>query len=561
MKYQEAQRLLSRYLPILLFSITIIVTPWLSSDPINTPKFLLLTIAGAICYGLLIQNYRVLLGSSPESKVLLVLSGFFAFGLFASFLSSNLDWREQFFGVSGRNTGIISYLSLVSVLLAVVFFYSSNLFSRFLLMLVGSGLVSGAYGLLQLLSLDPINWQNPYNPVIGFLGNPNFQSSFLGISTVALFSYTISSGSRLNLRVLSGMGILLNSVVIYKSDSQQGALVLILGISLVTLGYLYALRAKIYFQLFSVLFSLGIFTGIMGILEKGPLASILYKPSVTFRGDYWRAGFKMFNENILTGLGIDSYGSYYRQYRDLAAVTRRGPEITSNAAHNVVIDLAANGGLLLVIPYLLLIVFTFWIFMRAIRVQSDNKSLILVFALWVCYQAQSIISINQLALAAWGWVLMGLTIALSLNTLNKTEPSSENKKLGKSKLPQNQTSASTVLLVFLSLIIGISIGALPLNASANQKNAITSGKTDSVIAAAYSNPLDPNRMNVLAAILANYSYPDEALKLSKKTVEIFPLSYDAWRIISQLDTASSSDKAKALQEMRRLDPLNETIGK
>lgn len=561
MKHQEAQRLLSRYIPILLFSITIIVTPWLSSDPINTPKFLLLTIAGAICYGLLIQNYRVLRGGSPESKVLLVLSGFFVSGLFASFLSSNLDWREQFFGVSGRNTGIISYLSLVSVLLAVVFFYSSNLFSRFLLMLVASGLISGAYGLLQLLSLDPINWQNPYNPVIGFLGNPNFQSSFLGISTVALFSYTISSSSRLNLRVFSGIGILLNSVVIYKSDSQQGALVLILGISLVTLGYLYALRSKIYFRLLSVLFSLGIFTGIMGILEKGPLASILYKPSVTFRGDYWRAGFKMFNENILTGLGIDSYGSYYRQYRDLAAVTRRGPEITSNAAHNVVIDLAANGGLLLVVPYLLLIVFTFWIFVRAIRVQSGNKSLILIFALWICYQAQSIISINQLALAAWGWVLMGLTIALSLNTLNKTEPSSENKKLGKSKLPQNQISASTVLLVFLSLVVGISIGALPLNASANQKSAITSGKTDSVIAAAYSNPLDPNRMNVLAAILANYSYPDEALKVSKKTVEIFPLSYDAWRIISQLDTASSSEKAKALQEMRRLDPLNETIGR
>ena len=83
MKHQEAQWLLSRYLPVLLFSITIIVTPWLSSDPINTPKFLLLTIAGAICCGLLTQNYRVLRGSSPESKVLLVLSGFHR-GLMAS---------------------------------------------------------------------------------------------------------------------------------------------------------------------------------------------------------------------------------------------------------------------------------------------------------------------------------------------------------------------------------------------------------------------------------------------------------------------------------------------
>ena len=561
MKYLDAQRLLNRYLPFLLFTLTITVTPWLSSDPINTPKFLILTISGAICGGLLIQNYRYLTKGKLETKVLLILIGLFLFGLFCSFFTSKIDWREQLFGVSGRNTGLITYVSLVFILLAVIYFFTTILLARFQIALISSGLISGIYGLLQFLNLDPIGWQNQYNPVIGFLGNPNFQSSFLGVSTVALFGFAMQASTKVSYKMLAGLGILLNVLVIYKSDSQQGILVFILGISLITLGVLHTLRTKIYFRIFSFLLPLGVLIGIFGILEKGPLASILYKPSVTFRGDYWRAGLKMFTDNIFTGLGIDSYGNYYREYRDIAAVTRRGPEITSNASHNVVIDLAANGGLLLVVPYMLLIAYTCWIFLRALKVNSDSRSsLILVFTLWACYQAQSIISINQIALAAWGWILMGLTIGLSINIINKTDQPTENTKARKVKSTESQTSASSIVLVFCSAILGVALGVLPLNASATQRSAILSGKTDNVIAAAYKTPLDPGRMNTLTAVLANYGYPDEALIVAKETVSVFPTNFDAWQIISQLDTASLAEKTEALAKMRELDPLNETIG-
>jgi hypothetical protein len=156
---------------------------------------------------------------------------------------------------------------------------------------------------------------------------------------------------------------------------------------------------------------------------------------------------------------------------------------------------------------------------------------------------------------------MGLTIAVSLNVLNPKEASSGKNRPSKNKQSEHQIGASSIVVVFLAALIGFILGVLPLQASASQRSAIASGKTDAVIAAAYEKPLDPSRMNVLAAVLANYGYPDEALTLSKKTVEIFPLSYDAWRIISQLEVASLADKANALQKMRQLDPLNESIGK
>lgn len=561
MKYLDAQRLLTRYLPILLFILTITVTPWLSSDPINTPKFLILTVSGAICGGLLIQNYRYLFKGNLETRTPLILVGLFIFGLICAFFTSKIDWREQLFGVSGRNTGLITYFSLIFILLAVVYFYNTTLLARFQIALISSGLISGVYGLMQFLNLDPIGWQNQYNPVIGFLGNPNFQSSFLGISAVALFGFAMQTSTKVKYKVFAGLGILLNVVVMYKSNSQQGILVFILGICLITLGFLNTLGTKVYFRIFSFLLPIGVLAGALGILEKGPLSSFLYKPSVTFRGDYWRAGLKMFTDNIFTGLGIDSYGNYYRQFRDIAAVARRGPEITSNASHNVVIDLAANGGLLLVVPYIFLILYTCWIFLRALKINSDSKSsLILIFTLWVCYQAQSIISINQIALATWGWVFMGLTIGLSTKIIIKTDQPTVNTKARKIKSAESQTSASSIVLIFCSAILGVALGVLPLSASATERSAILSGKTDNVIAAAYKTPLDPGRMNTLTAVLANYGYPDEALIVARKTVSTFPMNFDAWRIISQLDTASLAEKTEALSKMRELDPLNESIG-
>ena len=39
-----------------------------------------------------------------------------------------------------------------------------------------------------------------------------------------------------------------------------------------------------------------------------------------------------------------------------------------------------------------------------------------IVAAWVAYQAQSLISINQLGLGVWGWSLSGLIIGYELNT-------------------------------------------------------------------------------------------------------------------------------------------------
>jgi O-antigen ligase len=557
---QDTQRLFTRLIPVFLILVTLGISPGLSIDPINAPKFLILTILGVISIGLVFRSFKISTKMFRERFISILLVGLFTLGLVITFLAGEISWEEQFFGAYGRNTGFVTYISLAFIFLALVIFFNKELLNKSINALILCGSLSSIYGLLQFLNLDPVAWNNQYSPIIGFLGNPNFQSSFIGMASVALFDRLFRYEASNFQKGIVVAGLLLNLFVVVKSDSLQGLLVFLLGTSIVILGHLSRLANKIYFRsLTPVVVVLGILVS-MGLLQKGPFASSLYQPSVTFRGDYWRAGIRMFRENLLNGLGLDSYGSFYRQYRDSAATLRRGPEITTNAAHNVVIDLAANGGLLLVIPYILLMFLTIWLFIRASKFGSEDKSLlILVFSLWLCYQAQSLISINLVSLATWGWVFMGLSVGLSLYILREKVVTPEKVAKVKANSSSIEVSAGTIVFCFICAIVGTVVGVMPLIGSASERSAIQSGSVERVIEAAFKEPRDPDRMNNLAAVLGNGGYPEDALKIAKVTVQEFPTSFVAWRIITQLSNASPFDKEQALKKMRELDPLNENL--
>ncbi len=561
MNLQDAQRLFARLIPGFLFLITLAISPGLSTDPINPPKFLVLTVLGVISIGLVLPSLKFSKKMNRDRFISILMVELFTLGLVVAFLCGEISWKQQFFGVYGRNTGFVTYVSLTFIFLALVIYFSKELLNKSIITLVVCGSLSSIYGLLQFLDLDPVPWNNQYNPIIGFLGNPNFQSSFIGIASVALFDRLFRYEASKIQKTFVVAGLLLNLFIVVKSDSQQGLLVFMLGTSIVLLGHLSRLANKIYFRILTLVVLVFGIVASMGLLQKGPFASVLYQPSVTFRGDYWRAGIRMFRENLLNGLGLDSYGSFYRQYRDSVATLRRGPEITTNAAHNVVIDLAANGGLLLVVPYILLIFFTIWLFIRALKVDSEDKStLILVFSLWLCYQTQSLISINLVSLATWGWVLMGLSVGLSLYILREKAVAPEKVAKVKGNSSSKEVSAGAIVFSFIYAILGTVVGVLPLIGSATERSAIQSGSVEKVVEAAFKEPRDPDRMNNLAAILGNGGYPEEALKIAKANVQEFPTSFVGWRIITQVNSAPPLDKEQALKKMRELDPLNQNLG-
>jgi len=538
-----------------LLLVTVAVTPLWSLDPINPIKLLALVSISAICFGQLLV-YRLKLELFRLKLPLVLISTFMLWQIVVFFCSSG-EKLQQLFGTNGRNTGFITYFGLSVCFVTSMVISREHYLSKFFKTVLIVGSISLIYGVLQSLGADPFQWANVLSPVFGFLGNTNFQSSLLAILGSIVFAQLLSDQAKKSLKVAYVAYLIVTAYVIKETLSQQGFLVLLFGVFL-TLGiYVYKRNSKLgIFYLFPV--TIGFFGILIGILNKGPLASILYKDSVTYRGDYWWAGWKMTLEHPFFGVGLDSYGDWYRRSRTLEATLRRGPEVTSNAAHNVFLDLSSYGGFPLLFIYIgliaLVVVSAYKVLKRS---KGFNPHFVGLVAGWLAFQAQSIISINQIGLAIWGWVLAGLIIGYEINTRGSSAVI-EN-KANKSKNNQTQNSAGSAVVVFISLIIGVLIGMPPYMASAKYKGALESQNPDIIREAAYIWPLDPLRMIQVASTLDQNNLGEQSLKISLDSVEKFPDNYGAWATLYAMKGASEQQKVEALMQMKRLDPLNPNL--
>ena len=503
----------------------------------------------------LVVNFRAI--EIKRYKIPGILIVGFMLWLFVVFAASGGEKMQQLFGSNGRNTGLITYVAFSILFMISVVASTSEFLPKFLRAGLIVGIASLAYGLIQIFDYDPIQWVNLYSPVFGFLGNPNFQSSLLGILGVVVFTQLLSSAVSGRVKAAYMLYLLVTAYVIYETDSQQGFLVLLAGCAL-SLGIFVALKNRLLGLIYMSLGGVGFVAVFLGIMNKGALASVLYKESVTYRGDYWRAGWKMTMENPIVGIGLDSYGDWYRRSRTIEATLRRGPDVTSNAAHNVYLDISSYGGLPLLFAYLALMTL---VVVSAIKVLKRNKGFNAGFvglvSGWVAFQAQSIISINQIGLAIWGWVLSGLIIGYEIHTRDGEEVIE--KRAGKKSIKPVQSSAGTALALFIGLLIGALVGVPPYMASAKFKAALGSSNPVAVQNAAYIWPVEPARMIQVSRILYENKLETEGLKVAIDATMRFPNNYGVWASLMLMDKATAEQKAEATAQMKRLDPLNPNL--
>ena len=558
MKFAEKSTL-ERILTWTALLTTLIVTPWFSYDPINVPKFAVIAAGAFLALGVLVSNFKREWLVIYRSEIGIV--SLFILDLTLILIFAGNNFYQEFFGTFGRSTGYVAYLSLAFLFLSSLIASGVDLIKRLTLTVLAAGLLSVIYGVIQSLRADPINWSNQYSAVIGFLGNPNFQSSFIGFSGVISFAFLIQRTQKLLICVGLVVYLLVAAYVISATDSQQGFLVLAGGICIVSLIWVKSSRFKRLTTLLTLVSSVGVFIAGAGMLNMGPFASLLYKPSVTYRGDYWRAGWEMTVEHPIFGVGLDSYGDWYRRTRTIEATLRRGPDVISNAAHNVLLDFSSNGGFPLLLIYLALTSLVIRAIFKILKRSSNfDAPLAGLMAIWVAYQAQSIISLNQLGLAVWGWIISGALIGYEINTRNVdeiiTNPQGRKKQRSANQNAASKVQPKTLLSMFGFLIVGVLVGLPPLAASTNYLTALKSQEAKKVEEAATIWPVDPSRMGQVAIILAKQGLQAEALRILDDGKARFPDEFQFWRLISEIPKATPEQKAEAKAQMKRLDPHN-----
>ncbi len=534
-------------------------------DPFNSPKMWILILISSWLIGHLTQDFDKIKSSKLLSKNFIIVCSFLL-ALLISATLTDLNYTA-FFGENQRRNGWITYFALGIFFISAALYIRLENIRRFIFVSTLTGLVLSFYGMLQISGIDFVSWNNPYNAVISTVGNPNFAAAIMAVMALIIFGPVLQSSFNNIQKIFFLSAFIFILYVIYLSDARQGLLALGLGLAFYINLYVYIKNTKAG-VLTSGLFGFIGISSILGMLQIGPLTDLLYKSSVTVRGYYWRAGIEMFKSEPLTGIGVDRYGAYFKEFRESTYPLNYGFTITSSNAHNVPIQIFATAGLFAGLLYLLLMAFVLFQGLKTIRkVEPDQKLLVGgVLSAWLAFQAQSIISIDNIGISIWGWILSGIIVGLAtgVDAKDSTATNGDKKQIRGSKnirLKQPIISGATT---FLAILLIVPLYRAESNMYQERMRFDPSNSANTGPLLEYANKVldgklvDPNYKLTTVTYLFSVGANNEAVAELEKIVKSDPRSQDAYILLARYYEATSEFQAanKYRELVAKLDPWN-----
>jgi len=556
---KESESLLSRLLLVGPALVTLLVFTSGVTDPVNVNKLLALGIVSCSAIAILtLKSYRFIW---VNHKILIIALFGFLLASINSIIQSNSPITQQLYGVYGRNNGFLLYLFLLIIFVATLSAGKITTLNNVVLSLVIAGVVNIIYCGWVLAFGDFVGWTNPYGNILGTLGNPNFIGSFLGMFSSVLVTLAIANLRNLKILLLAItiLGVTLFEIV--KSNAIQGRVLFVVGLAINGFFFIRSrFKSQVPLIIFSVASALGGVVGLLGALQIGPLAKIIYKESVSLRGEYWHAGLNMAKSHFFSGVGFDSYGDWYRFSRRASSLVRPGTETVSNTAHNVAIDIFAFGGFPLLISYLAIMgIVLFSIIRHALRNREFDYVFVSLVGAWLCFQLQSVISINQIGLAVWGWVLGAAIVSYEhiKRRVISTEPANS-----KSIRATSSDVISPNLRAGVAIALGALIATPPFAADVKWRSAqlsMDATRIEAVLAPSYFNPPTTNKYLQIVGAFEQSDLTELAHRYAVEAVNYNPQSYESWRLFTLIRGATPEEKQLALSKMQELDPKNPNI--
>lgn len=538
--------------------VTLAITPWFNYDPINLGKGLALSTITFAGLGLLLPYFHEV--RERLGKPLVYFSFFFLLSLIAPLFLTDAPISQQIWGQFGRATGIVTYASLIFLLLLSAVSNANEHFKKIVYSLVVTQAVMSLYCIIQILKWDPIKWSAYFT--FGTLGNVNFLSGFMGIAVVVSLILATSNSLKKSTRSLLVALSLIDIFIVATTDSIQGLVALAVGFA-VYLAFLTWKFWKVVFYSYMALFVASLVSLIIALFDKGPLRSLIYQVTITYRADYMNAGIKMLINHPFTGIGIDSYDDWYRDERGVVSAFRTALNRTANTAHNVMLDLGSGGGFPLLISYLLLLGLVVISIIRGMRNGLSKNTLFLALTCsWIAYQVQASVSINQIGVGVWGWIISGAIIGFvrvnvseSLSTKNglvETPKVSEKKKKSKST-PINTPPLSAVLSL-IGMIIGFSLSFIPLKSDMDYRSASNQGRLDLMMKATSGFPTNAFLLAQANEAALKNKFQDQARILNDRLTQKFPRNLYGWQARLALTSLSDNERQLAISKIKALDP-------
>jgi hypothetical protein len=247
---------------------------------------------------------------------------------------------------------------------------------------------------------------------------------------------------------------------------------------------------------------------------------------------------------------------------------------TVNNAHNIFLQIFATAGIFAGVTYIGMISFIAFRAFVAIRGSNGKERITItgIVAGWIVFLAQSIISVDSLAISIWGWVLGGSIIGLSV-IQEESQPTTSvgqarktwqvNRKRAIAYVSPYRSVIFSLGLIFLCLLV------VPMyrNETATLKFAQIQAPTDeagkdiyrAIAKKTFDQPLlNPNYKANIAIAMAKNDYGPEAITFFKQTIKTDPRNINSYSLIA-LVYENLNNPREAItyrQQLARLDPYN-----
>jgi len=531
------------------------IAPGLTYDPINLPKALVVITGASLLVTSLIVNFPKLFQINRLFPVFAII---FICSLLFSLVFNVAPISQQLWGVWGRSTGVLTYLAFVIFLLASAIEGAKKEQISLRRGFERLSYFISIYTLAQAGDIDPINWSQKL--MVATLGNINFMSSFLGLATISMLSRIIIEKLSVTSKSFYGLFAALNLFLIWISGSIQGIAVVAAGLSILIMLKARkerGLRASIAWISSVTPFGILILLGTAGV---GPLNS-LEQETVIFRMDYWLAGVRMTKENWLNGVGVDSYGDYYEQYRDLAAVERTGPQRITNTAHNIFLDVSSGAGIFAGVAFVAIFLLALNSVVQMTRSAKFTDTDAAFAGMFFGFLVFAMISINQIGVGIWGFVFMGSLIGswarqkigVKQSEIGNTQARTSNSKT--SRVADTRTKTSLILSIIIGTTVFI-VGLQPIITDAKMLRAVQNNDFQAMNESVSRSTATSFHKSKFQTLLVQVGRESEALSFARVEVAQYPRSETSLRIVAFSETALKSERVRAAALLKARDPFN-----
>lgn len=395
---------------------TVVGTAWVVwpsiDDSFSLPKATVLVVGSLLLLWAAVVRWvwerRVLL---PRSALSIAVVAFGVAMVIATLTSTSP--LESVVGQYRQYSGLATYLACAVACLATARAFRGVevvvLLRAFAVGLLG---VAG-YATLQRLGPDPFGWGDG-NQIASSLGNTNFLAGWVAIALAPALVLALHPEEGPLWRGLGFGAAALGSLVVIQTESFQGPVAGSAAAAVALIGVLAVRRpmaSRWTRRNVAVAASAIVALAVAGAVILWPTIDRSLDEGLYDRWAFWEASLDVFGDHPLVGTGPDTFHNQFLTRRPIGHVGNN-----AGAVHDVPLDMLANGGLLVFVPYLSVLLLTGMSLVRAWRRTHDSSMRILVVGVagaWVGYEVQASVSIDRPALAIAHWVLVGAALALS----------------------------------------------------------------------------------------------------------------------------------------------------